>query len=88
MRRFILRSIIKPLGFNLSFYLQRPFNRFIKNSNKEELIGVEIGVLDGWNALEMLEMLPIKKLYLIDPYIAYKEYGESQNNPKKNQIEY
>ena len=80
-----MRKLLKPLGLNLVLYLPRPFTRFLKSSNKRELIGVEVGVLDGWNALDMLENLPIKKLYLIDPYIAYKEYGESQSNPKKSQ---
>jgi len=38
---------------------------------KGELVGVEIGVEAGWNALQMLEHLNIKKLYLVDPYIGY-----------------
>lgn len=38
---------------------------------KKDLIGAEIGVAHGKNALEILQNLDIKKLYLIDPYIRY-----------------
>jgi predicted O-methyltransferase YrrM len=36
--------------------------------NDDTLIGVEIGVEYGLNAKTMLMMLPLEKLYLIDPY--------------------
>lgn len=39
------------------------------------LIGVEIGVSKGINAENILETLNISKLYLVDPYQAYAEYG-------------
>lgn len=35
------------------------------------LIGVEIGVERGLNALNMLKTLNVKKLYLIDPYLEH-----------------
>jgi hypothetical protein len=38
---------------------------------EEDIIGCEIGVGSGDNALNMLQLLPLKKLYLIDPYIKY-----------------
>jgi len=34
-----------------------------------DLIGTEIGVFKGVNALSILQTLPIKRLYLIDPYL-------------------
>lgn len=40
---------------------------------KKDLIGVEIGVYDGVNAKNILENLPIKTLYLIDPYKEYRD---------------
>lgn len=43
--------------------------------NKRNLIGVEIGVFLGNYALTYLEKLDIKKLFLIDPYIKYENYG-------------
>ena len=78
-KRFLIRKILKPLGFNLDYYSPRPFTRFLKKQNKKGLIGIEIGVRDGWNALDLLENLSIKKLYLIDPYTTYKGYAESQS---------
>ena len=39
--------------------------KFFKN---KKLIGLEIGVEYGLNAKTMLKLLPIEKLYLIDPY--------------------
>ena len=79
MKRFILRRTLKPLGFNLDYYSPRPMIRFLKASRKKDLVGAEIGVRDGWNALDILENLSIKKLYLIDPYMAYADYKESQD---------
>ena len=47
---------------------KRPFDSLLKNKN---LVGVEIGVLKGFHALEILQSADIKKLYLIDPWIDY-----------------
>lgn len=54
--------------------LPRPMIRMVKGLNKKELVGVEIGVLNGENAKNILETLDIKKLYLVDPYVVYPEY--------------
>ena len=43
--------------------------------NKQNLVGVEIGVGLGINAYNILSTLDIKKLYLIDPYTMTKEKG-------------
>jgi hypothetical protein len=43
--------------------------KFILKNFKNDLVGVEIGVAKGENAKVMLNALPIKKLYLIDPYV-------------------
>jgi len=40
-----------------------------KNYNGQELVGVEIGTFGGDNAVNMLNLLKIKKLFLIDPYM-------------------
>lgn len=48
----------------------RPMIQYI-NRNYDctnELVGVEIGVANGDNAFSIMNILPIKKLYLIDPY--------------------
>ena len=54
----------------------RGSTHFIKKNLKGELVGVEIGVWEGKNALSILKHLPIKKLYLIDPYSYYKGYED------------
>lgn len=45
----------------------------MENNNKNGLVGVEIGVGKGGNAVSMLNHLPIKKLYLVDPYNPFFE---------------
>jgi len=85
MKKFWLRKILKPLGYNLEQYTFRPFVRNLKLENKKDLVGIEIGVLDGIHALDIMEALDIKKLYLIDPWEEYEGYAESQGNPRKTQ---
>jgi len=41
-------------------------NRYVK-----PLVGVELGVFHAENALDMLRYLPMKKLFLVDPYLPY-----------------
>lgn len=54
----------------------RPSTKFIgKQCNGNKLIGVEVGVREGYNAKSMLTQLPIKKLYLVDPFKPYMENG-------------
>jgi len=48
-----------------------------KQLNKKEIVGAEIGVLNGKHALCMLVHNPqIKRLYLIDPYDNYEGYDK------------
>ena len=54
--------------------INRPSLRSLKE--KKELVGAEIGVSDGGNALNILENLDIKKLYLLDPYINYEHFTD------------
>ncbi|MEN7982330.1 MAG: class I SAM-dependent methyltransferase [Nanoarchaeota archaeon] len=62
-------------------FFPRPSTMFVllNNKKKKKLIGVEIGVFLGNNAESMLKTIPIKKLYLVDPYsmTGYKEYSTS-----------
>ena len=58
---------------------------YIKKTNsKNDLVGVEIGVYYGTHAKNILESLPIKMLYLIDPYETYVEKGILWNAEYKN----
>lgn len=43
--------------------------RFISRRLSDPLVGAEVGVYEGDNAVDILQVLPsLKKLYLIDPY--------------------
>lgn len=71
--------------------------------DKKNLVGAEIGVHEGCNAVWVLENLDITKLYLIDPYDVYpsnnakritigpfpqaKETAKEQLKPYKDKIE-
>lgn len=68
--------------------MPRPMMLFVKNHYflDGELVGVEIGVAAGENALNMLELLPVKKLYLIDPYIPYVQNGKQTDYSEFKEI--
>ncbi len=53
----------------------KPHVRFLKTFfGNRDLIGCEIGIYKGENSEQLLKNLNIQKLYLIDPYIEYKDY--------------
>jgi hypothetical protein len=57
--------------------IPRPMTLFLKERSKnEELVGVEIGVAKGVNALSLLEELSIRKLFLVDPYVPYVDAAQ------------
>lgn len=63
----------------------RPMIQFCKNHLDGKLIGAEIGSCHGINAKSILESLPIEKLYLVDPYEAFKyDYGTKRNTWNMN----
>lgn len=65
----------------IPYYFARGMAEFIfKNYYDNELVGIEIGTGVGNNAMTMLSILPIKKLYCIDPYTKYVEdkFGQKQ----------
>lgn len=67
--RFSLQysQIINKIPRPLTMILEEHFR------GSENLVGAEIGVARGDNALNILQTLPIQTLYLIDPYAAYRE---------------
>lgn len=81
--RHFLVKLLAPTVYNEVIYTSapRPMIRFIKRNLDGELTGAEIGVLYGENAENMLETLPIKKLYLIDPYLPYLTANNYYCNP-------
>jgi predicted O-methyltransferase YrrM len=58
----------------------RAMTKFIKNYYpiKEDLVGIEIGVEAGFNALTIFKTLNMKKLYLIDSY-PKEEYQRAKH---------
>jgi len=50
---------------------------FVKNRNTKKLIIAEVGVERGKNAYDMLYNMDIECLYLIDPYLEYRD-GRTQ----------
>lgn len=52
----------------------RPMIQYIKDEYckyHDSLVGCEIGVAEGENAVSILRSLPMKRLYLVDPYTCY-----------------
>jgi len=63
----------------------RPMTLALKqNFRSKPLTGAEVGVAQGKNALSLLTILQLQKLYLIDPYLPYFENGVLIN-PMSNQ---
>jgi len=56
-------------------------------ASRRDMIGAEIGVRYGENAVFLLDALDIEILYLIDPYDAYEEYQEDWNNQMMTEAE-
>jgi len=56
--------------------IARPSVDFLKKIIKEDITVVEIGTLHGFNALAILNTLPVKKIYLVDPYDDYTDNKE------------
>jgi len=90
LKKFKMKELIKRkirlflIRCNLDVLIvtPRPMINFIKETKKDNLRGVEIGTECGENAFRILKALPIKKLYLIDPYL---EYGESKETFERTQ---
>jgi hypothetical protein len=62
----------------------RPMTVFLKEHFKTEkqLVCIEIGVALAENAFNMLQELPIRKMFLIDPYTTYIEDGTTSSRFK------
>jgi len=63
----------------------RPMTRFMMKYFKEKkLVGSEIGVSKGTNSCSMLDALPIKKMYLIDPYDPWLDNSPDEGYIKRD----
>jgi hypothetical protein len=57
----------------------RPAMEMVKKRFRRALVGMEVGVSSGENAFTILSEIPkIKKLYLVDPYIANEKYWDDR----------
>lgn len=56
--------------------LPRPFDRLLMD--KSDLVGAEVGVLDGFHAETLLSRLNLKHLYLVDTYQGYDAYSQDR----------
>lgn len=68
------------------------FTKFVLQTlNKpigQGLIGVEVGVRDGRNALDLLRYLNIKKLYLVDDFKEYQDKTARFYTQEEQEIEF
>ncbi len=79
MRDLILK-IMGKIGYYPKRIKFRESTRYAKEIFKDKPITVtEIGVDEGKNTLNILQNLNVKKIYLIDPYSDYEDYGAKTN---------
>jgi len=57
-----------------NYPIRASIRTFMNTYDKIDLVGVEIGVDEGDNAECLLTVLPIRKLYLVDPWKTYEGF--------------
>jgi len=68
------RTIVTHIQKHVSHtYHYREMIKYLNKHSKQNLVGVEIGVLQGLNAVSIMEHLSIKHLYLVDSWCIYKD---------------
>jgi len=72
-------KIINPEHF------MRPMFLCLREENKKDLIGVEIGAASGENAKRVLKNISIKQLYCIDPWVEYEEDNKLDAHSRSEQ---
>jgi len=84
----IVQDILHFIGYDIQYYYPnypdspRGFIKFLRKyyRGRRDLVGAEVGVYKGENAVNILKYLPVKKLYLIDPYQNYSDYTENEDS--------
>ena len=73
-RKIIDRAIenIKPVTRSSTIFAKE----YMEKKGWNNIIAVEVGTARGHNALSLCIELPIKKLYVIDPYMEYIDNNE------------
>ena len=79
-----IKSLLRFFGIEIQrYYHQRYAVMKAKEVFKDKgIVACEIGTSEGKHALQMLENLNIKKLYLIDPYENYEGWDEDDLSKK------
>lgn len=74
----LIKDIFRCVGIDIEYYYPRAFIRFLHEYYRggKELVGAEVGVYSGKNALDIFKYLLIKKLYLVDSYKEYVKYSD------------
>jgi len=80
VRHFVVRLVAPQVYAQTRVDRVRSMTAYLKNNFVGPLVGVEIGVLKGVNAKIMLQNLPMKMLYLVDPYCTYVDHDEIIQN--------
>ena len=86
--------IFKKIGFRLKPIRPKGSTAYLKDKYRDKaLVGAEIGVWKGENALSLLKTLNIRKLYLIDSWCDYDKYktlrgAEYKREAKSNHGDY
>jgi hypothetical protein len=75
--------------YKLGFVINYPFRTSVSIAKdyfkNKEIVAIEIGTFKGENALNILQQLNIKKLYIIDPYEEYDSYKSDVSSKNANQ---
>src|SRR3989344_5155211 len=77
----MIKKLLYEFGIEIKKTIPRPMIKFIEKNLNGQLTGVEIGVFRGHNTENILKKLNINKLYLVDPYVSYRDGG---GNPYKS----
>lgn len=73
--RHYLVKLLAPTLYRETRHV-RPMIWHVKQHLKNPMVGVEIGVAKGTNALSIFRTIHMKRLYLVDPYKPYVESGK------------
>jgi predicted O-methyltransferase YrrM len=86
-RRRKTSKMIEKLGIMIRRTRPRPSILAAKKLFHEPITIIEIGTYEGDNAVDILKNLRVRKLYCIDPYAKYAEYGKDPVANKLKQAE-
>jgi hypothetical protein len=64
----------------------RPFIHFLRDLKLKDLVGVEVGVSSGLNALSILHKLDMKHLFLVDNYLEENKLDPNEDYPENKRL--